>query len=160
GSALLIEFPSYAVPINAEFLFHELSVMNVPVVIAHPERNGELAHNPERLEALCAKGAVTQITAGSLLGEFGRAALAAAEEFHRRGLVHTIASDAHSLSRRPPRMAAARRWVEKRWGSAKAIELFGLNVGGGTRAGVVGPWNDWWQPRRRFPPLCRSLDLS
>src|SRR3954453_17352255 len=29
GSALLIEFPAYAVPTTAEFMFHELSVMNV-----------------------------------------------------------------------------------------------------------------------------------
>ncbi len=137
GSALLIEFPSYAVPINAEFLFHELSVMNVQVVIAHPERNGELAQNPERLARLCAKGAMTQITAGSLLGEFGRSALAATEEFYRRGLVHTIASDAHSLSKRPPRMAPARRWVEKRWGHAKAVELFETNVEAVMRAGLV-----------------------
>src|SRR6185369_16719370 len=128
GSALLIEFPAYGVPMNAEFIFHELSVMNVQAVIAHPERNGELARNPDRLASLVAKGAMTQITAGSLLGEFGRAALDAAEELHTRGLVHTIASDAHSLTRRPPRLADARRWVEKNWGRAAEIAMFETNV--------------------------------
>ncbi len=137
GSALLIEFPAYAVPTNAEFIFHELAVMNVQVVIAHPERNGELARNPERLASLVAKGALTQITAGSILGEFGRGPLAAAEEFHSRGLVHIIASDAHSLKRRPPRMGAARRWVEKHWGRAAEIAMFETNVEAVTRVGVA-----------------------
>jgi len=132
GSALLIEFPAYAVPTNAEFIFHELSVM-----IAHPERNGELARNSDRLAGLVAKGALTQITAGSLLGEFGRGPLAAAEEFHARGLVHIIASDAHSLTRRPPRLGAARRWVEKHWGRSAEIAMFETNVEAVTRAGVV-----------------------
>ena len=65
-----------------------------------------------------------QITAGSLLGDFGSDALTACEEFFRRGLVHLVASDAHSLSRRPPRLAAARRYVRRSWGRQAEIDLF------------------------------------
>jgi protein-tyrosine phosphatase len=133
GSALLIEFPSYGVASQAEWIFHELSVMGVQPVVAHPERNAELARNPERLASLVARGALTQITAASLLGEFGRGPLAAAQEFYARGLVHTVASDAHSLTGRPPRLAAARRWAERRWGTAATNEIFETNVEALTR---------------------------
>ena len=93
-------------------------------VIAHPERHQALAGSPDILEELVSRGAVAQITAGSLLGDFGIDALTACEEFFRRGLVHLVASDAHSLGRRPPRLAAARRHVRRRWGRQAEIELF------------------------------------
>lgn len=127
GSALLIEFPSYAVPPQAESVFHELSILGVTPVIAHPERNIDMAQNPDRLAKLVARGALVQITAGSLLGEFGRNALAASEAFFSKRLVHFVASDAHSLARRPPRLASARQWVAKRWGKAAEADLFDKN---------------------------------
>jgi protein-tyrosine phosphatase len=102
--------------------------MGVRPVIAHPERNAELVRNPERLVSLVARGALTQITAGALLGDFGRGPLAAAEDFFERGLVHLVASDAHSLVERPPRLAAARRWAERRWGEAATREIFETNA--------------------------------
>jgi protein-tyrosine phosphatase len=67
---------------------------------------------------------VAQVTAGSLLGEFGNLAQAAAEEFFKRGLVHVVASDAHSLEVRPPRLAAAREKVRKAWGAEAEAGLF------------------------------------
>ncbi|HXA20499.1 MAG TPA: CpsB/CapC family capsule biosynthesis tyrosine phosphatase [Thermoanaerobaculia bacterium] len=127
GTALLLEFPTYSVAPQAEWILHELSVMGVQAVIAHPERNAELARNPKRLASLVAKGAMTQITAASLLGDFGRGPLAAAEDFFARGLVHIVASDAHSIAERPPRLAAARRWAEQRWGTAATLEIFATN---------------------------------
>jgi protein-tyrosine phosphatase len=127
GSHLLIELPSYGVPSSAEFVFYELALMGVIPVIAHPERNAELMRNPDRLEALVARGARTQITAAALLGEMGRSAQAAAEDFYGRGLVHLVASDAHSLDRRPPRLAAARQWVARKWGAEAERQLFETN---------------------------------
>ena len=123
GSHLLIEFPSYGVPSSAEFVFYELALMGVTPVIAHPERNAELMRNPDRLEALVARGARTQITAAAPLGEMGRSAQAAAEDFYSRGLVHLVASDAHSIDRRPPRLAAARQWVARKWGAEAERQL-------------------------------------
>ena len=128
GSALLLEFPTHLVAPQAEWILHELSVMGVQPVIAHPERNAEFAHNPDRLASLVSRGARTQITAGSLLGDFGRGPLAAAEDFFARGLVHLVASDAHSLAERPPRLAAARRWAERKWGEVMAREIFETNA--------------------------------
>jgi protein-tyrosine phosphatase len=121
---LLVEFAPGLVPASAEPAFHELALLNVVPVVAHPERNLVFARDPERLESLVSRGAVAQVTAGSLLGEFGNLAQAAAEEFFKRGLVHVVASDAHSLEVRPPRLAAAREKVRKAWGAEAEAGLF------------------------------------
>src|SRR5258706_1911451 len=128
GACLLLEFPAHWVPPAAESLFHELSILNVTPVIAHPERNRELAANPDRLASLVERGALVQITAGSLLGDFDRASMAAANAFFEAGLVHLVASDAHSLSRRPPRLAAARQWVARYWGKVAEEAFFEVNA--------------------------------
>ena len=128
NSFLLLEFPGTLVPREAENVIHELVVMGVTPVIAHPERNLDFSRDPELLERFVRKGAVTQITASSLTGEFGRPPQAASLEFFRRGLIHMVASDAHNLTRRPPRLAAARERVLKEWGSEVEAALFDANV--------------------------------
>jgi len=124
---LLLEFPAGLVPRRTEAIFHELSLLEVTPVIAHPERSRFLAEDPSRLEDLVARGAVVQITAGSLLGDFGEGPREACEEFFRRGLVHLVASDAHSLDRRPPRLSAARDRVRRNWGAEAETGLFESN---------------------------------
>lgn len=124
---LLIEFPPARVPVNTDSIFHEFALLDVVPVIAHPERNLELATNPARLEQLLERGAIAQITAGSVVGSFGKAAFTAAHEFLRRGLVHLIASDAHSMIRRPPQLAPARDAVEQQYGRDRAVVLFETN---------------------------------
>ncbi|MGH9399594.1 MAG: CpsB/CapC family capsule biosynthesis tyrosine phosphatase, partial [Thermoanaerobaculia bacterium] len=99
----------------------------VTPVVAHPERNLVFARNPERLAELVARGALAQVTAGSLLGDFGKGPMAACEEFLRRGLVHLVASDAHSLDLRPPRLSAARDRVRRDWGREAEERLFEAN---------------------------------
>ncbi|MGH9365907.1 MAG: tyrosine-protein phosphatase, partial [Thermoanaerobaculia bacterium] len=66
---LLLEFAPGLVPASAEAAFHEFSLLNVTPVVAHPERNLVFARNPERLAELVARGALAQVTAGSLLGD-------------------------------------------------------------------------------------------
>lgn len=124
---LLVEFPAATVPRTAESVFHELKISGAVPVIAHPERNLVFARSPERLEALVRKGALVQITAGSIIGHFGRGAQKASEDFFSRGLVHVVASDAHSLLRRRPMMKAAREYVAKNWGALAEQLLFDLN---------------------------------
>jgi protein-tyrosine phosphatase len=124
---LLVELPNYAVPGPVDAVFHELAVMNVTPIVAHPERNAELVKKPERLAAMVERGAWVQITAAAILGEMGRRTQAAIQQFFELGLVHLVASDAHSLDRRPPRLAAARDWVTRNWGAASAAAIFETN---------------------------------
>ena len=127
GRYLLLEFLPGGLPASLDSVLHELSLMDVTPVVAHPERNRRFSGDPSRLERLVARGAVVQITAGSLLGDFGDHPYEACQEFFRRGLVHLIASDAHSTGRRPPRLLAARQWVRRDWGSEAEAGLFEAN---------------------------------
>lgn len=124
GTYLLIELGPGHVPPSIVSVFHELRVLGLHPIVAHPERHLVFARKPERLAALVTRGALVQITAGSLLGDFGKTAQKACEDFFRLGLVHAIASDAHSMSQRPPRMAPARKWVRKKLGADAERGLF------------------------------------
>lgn len=148
GRYLLIEFPSGEVLPGARSIFHELSVLGVTPVVAHPERNRLFAEDPRRLEDLIERGAVSQVTAGSVLGDFGAEALAASAEFLRRGLVHLIASDAHSLDSRPPRLAAARARVRSEWGAAVELGIFESNPRALLRSEPL-PWTGSGAPPSR-----------
>lgn len=114
---LLMEFPVAMIPANAEAVVHELSLIGVTPVIAHPERNLVLSSEPEKLQRLVKLGAIAQVTAGSITGDFGKQAQLATEGFFERGLVHLVASDAHSMTRRPPQLAEAREKVRATWGA-------------------------------------------
>jgi protein-tyrosine phosphatase len=136
---LLLEFPPGPISPGSAGIFHELALLDVTPVIAHPERHRVFAREPAVLEELVRRGAVVQITAGSLLGDFGDGPLDACREFLRRGLVRVVASDAHSLAHRPPRLPAARELVAKTWGPEVEQGLFEANP----RAIVAGaalPW--------------------
>jgi protein-tyrosine phosphatase len=130
---LLVEFPALRIPEQAESVLYELTVAGVRPVIAHPERNLVFAAQPEKLERFVEIGALCQVTASSITGAFGRAAQIAADEFFHRGLLHVVASDSHSVERRPPSMSKAREAVLQRWGRDAESILFDA-----TPAAIVG----------------------
>lgn len=72
------------------------------VLLAHPERAPAMRENPGRLHALVDQGALCSITAAALIGRFGDAARWFGLELLRDGLVHSIDSDAHHATQRPP----------------------------------------------------------
>ncbi|MCC5893800.1 CpsB/CapC family capsule biosynthesis tyrosine phosphatase [Exiguobacterium sp.] len=97
---VLIEFPSDSVPAYAEQLFFNLQAGGYTPIIAHPERNKELAQNPGRLLDFVASGALSQVTTGSLVGQFGKTVQQLAHVFLRNGLSQLVASDAHDVTSR------------------------------------------------------------
>lgn len=124
---LLIEFPATSLPRNVDSVIHELVIKGCVPVIAHPERNAVFANTPAVLTRLASLGALTQVTAGSILGDFGKNALKAANRFIDAGLVHVVASDAHDLQRRPPRLAAAFENLRVSYGESVAEALISKN---------------------------------
>lgn len=76
------------------------------IVLAHPERCPVFHREPELLETLVDAGALTSLTAGSLVGAFGRDVRRFALELLRGGMAHNVASDAHDELKRPPSIAA------------------------------------------------------
>jgi len=114
---VLIEMPSSIVPKDMYELVHELSVLNLKPVIAHPERNKEVAEHPERLVELIGAGAYAQVTTHSLLGGFGRGIQRTAWALCRNGLIHLVSSDAHHAERRGFRLREAYDAVSRRMGT-------------------------------------------
>ncbi len=102
GPWLLLECPFSASVVGLDTLAFELQEQGHRILLAHPERCPAFASDPELLEGLVRAGALTSITAGSLVGRFGATARRLAHELLEAELVHNVASDAHDLERRPP----------------------------------------------------------
>lgn len=109
---LLIEFPYYGWPLDLGDRLFQLRTQGMTPVLAHPERNGDVQADPERLRALVLSGAVVQVTAASVDGRLGRRARDAAVQLLELELVHLIASDAHAPSLRAIGMRAAAEAVD------------------------------------------------
>lgn len=120
---VLVELPDGLVPVGTDTLLARLVERGVQPLLAHPERNRVLAEHPDRLKPLLEAGCKVQITAASLLGEFGSRAEHASRHMVEQGWVSAVASDAHNLRSRQPRLKAAREWLLAHLGAATADEL-------------------------------------
>lgn len=120
---VLMELAANSVPPMIEQPLYRMQLDGWIPVIAHPERNIVFQQHPDRLAALIEHGARTQITTGSLTGEFGAEARASAETLLRRGLVHFVATDAHNTGKRPPRIKEALDALKSIVGDAVAEAL-------------------------------------
>ncbi|HJF68495.1 tyrosine-protein phosphatase [Staphylococcus kloosii] len=98
---LLIEFPSNEVPLYTKQLFYELQLMGFIPIIAHPERNKILANDLNMLFDLINIGALSQLTASSLLGNLGKKIQKTSLKMINYELAHFVASDAHHSVSRP-----------------------------------------------------------
>ncbi|MGG1630907.1 tyrosine-protein phosphatase [Rossellomorea sp. NRS-1567] len=113
---LFIEFPSSSVPRYAERLLYDIQVEGLTPVIVHPERNSELIERPDKLYKLVKNGAITQLTASSLVGYFGKNIQKFSEQMTQANLTHFIASDAHNIHNRTFKMEEAMDYIEKKYG--------------------------------------------
>lgn len=122
---VLLELPYSKIPKHLPDLLHELSVLQLTAIIAHPERNHEIAADPNRLAALIELGALSQLTAHSILGGAGRRLQQLSFQLCRQQLVHFVASDAHHATRRPFLLPEAYRFMERKLGAGAVEELRG-----------------------------------
>jgi protein-tyrosine phosphatase len=102
GSWLLVECPLTANVAGFEGLLGQLHARGHQILLAHPERSPALQRDPAMLRRLVDAGMLTQITAGSLVGQFGSTVRGFTFELVEAGLVHNLASDTHDARRRPP----------------------------------------------------------
>ena len=124
---VLVELAANSVPPLIEQPLYRMQLGGWVPVLAHPERNVVFQTKPDVLAELLDHGVKTQVTAGSLTGAFGPQARRAAETFLRRNLVHFIATDAHNMTRRPPRVKEAKAVLEELVGSEVADALMVRN---------------------------------
>lgn len=115
GRHLLLELP-HDIFVDALPIIDHLRELGLQTILTHPERHHYLHNRSQWARDCLERGAVLQITSGSLLGEFGGRAHEAAWRFVRAGMVGIVASDAHDTLRRPPRMT-------------ETLRLLTLNIG-------------------------------
>jgi protein-tyrosine phosphatase len=98
----LLEFPPEIVfPGSKEYILDIVADGFIPI-ICHPERNLIFQQNPLLLYQLLQVGALSQIDAGSIRGDFGITAYSTSMDLLKFNLVHVIASDCHNLEFQVP----------------------------------------------------------
>jgi protein-tyrosine phosphatase len=120
---LLVEWGIDQFPAYADQAIFDLRVQGIVPILAHAERYRAVQHNVESLASLVRRGAMVQVTAGSLTGESGAGARRAAEQILVANLGHVLATDSHSIRRRPPTLATARARAEELIGAERARAL-------------------------------------
>jgi protein-tyrosine phosphatase len=128
GRHVLLELP-HEIYLPLDALLVRLQRDGVTSVLSHPERNAGLLAERRIVESLVDQGCLMQVTAGSLLGAFGAASQAMAEWMLARGLTHFLATDAHGLRARRPRLRAAYERARELAGESVARTLCCDNPG-------------------------------
>ncbi len=116
---LLLEQPHKSI-VDMELLLTELSAMSVTAIISHPERNDYLKQHLDAVTPWLEGNAHLQITAGSMLGYFGSDTEQAAWYYVTSGMASLVATDAHDLTDRCPRMLEAFYAISERLGEKTA----------------------------------------
>lgn len=102
GPWLLLEPPFTPMAGGLDAIVLGLQRSGQKILLAHPERCPSFHRDPATLRALVRAGALTSITAGSLVGRFGGEVRRFALSMVAEELVHNVASDAHDDVQRPP----------------------------------------------------------
>ena len=117
---LLVELPDHGLPRGLTETFYELQLVGLTPILTHPERNPTLQTDMPRLMEWLRAGILVQVTADSLTGHKGKQASKMAHQLLENRWCHFLASDAHNITSRPPRMRDAREAVAKKYGPAYA----------------------------------------
>ncbi len=119
----LFEPPHHTAPPRLEEAVFNIMAAGYHPVLTHPERLHWIESHYETMTKLAHAGAWMQLTSGSVVGRFGRRAKYWSERMLDEGLVHILATDAHNMRNRAPRLAEAREAVAARLGERAATDM-------------------------------------
>lgn len=119
GRYILLELPHH-VFIDIEPLLTELASMGIQSIISHAEKIALLATHHQVLLGWLEHSAHLQITASSLVGDFGSKVQRTAWGFLTSGLARLVATDSHNMNVRRPRMKAAFGRISTKLGKSLA----------------------------------------
>lgn len=120
---VLLEPPHHVAPPRFEELVFQLLIAGYVPIITHPERLIWIEDHYEIFVQLVKAGAWMQLTAGSLVGRFGKRPRYWADKMLDERLVHVLATDAHHPRRRPPLLAEGRAAAALRVGEEEARHM-------------------------------------
>lgn len=124
---LMLEFPDDDVPHYTNQMIFELQQRGITPIIVHPERNTKIMAHPELLYQLLQKGCLSQITASSYVGTFGKKVEDFSKKLIANGQGYLFASDAHDLPGRKYEMRQAFEKLSQEYG-AKLAERYADNA--------------------------------
>jgi protein-tyrosine phosphatase len=113
---LLVEVPDYGLPRGLTEIFYQLQLAGLTPILTHPERNPTLQADQQRIVEWLKRGVLVQVTAGSVMGRMGKNAERMAHQLLANRWVHFLATDAHNITSRPPKMHEAFDLVAKKYG--------------------------------------------
>ncbi|WP_096185794.1 tyrosine-protein phosphatase [Evansella halocellulosilytica] len=113
---VLVEFPSAQVPRYAMQMLYDIQLKGLTPVIVHPERNQVFMKKPDMLYQFVKNGSLTQVTAGSIAGTFGKKIKKFSLDMIEANLTHVIASDAHNTTNRNFHLQLAYDEVQQEFG--------------------------------------------
>lgn len=120
---LLLEFPHQLIPVGSIQFINSLFKLKIRPLIAHPERNKAIMANPDKVREFTDAGCWLQLTAGSLAGRFGAQAQLTAFKLIDEGWNCLVATDAHNLNSRPPKLSEGREALRHRYGEETAHSM-------------------------------------
>jgi protein-tyrosine phosphatase len=124
---MLLEFPHTQITRGADKLVERLLKHGIRPLIAHPERNQDVIRDLSKIEPFVEMGCFLQITAGALVGRFGRAPQRRALQLLELDVFKILASDAHNLDGRRPLLREGMEAAARVIGAPAAHDLVNRN---------------------------------
>ncbi|MDX6543679.1 MAG: protein-tyrosine phosphatase [Gaiellaceae bacterium] len=129
GRHLLVELVRDTTRAAIRELCRRLGSIGFVVVLAHPERCAAVQGDAGVLDEAKAAGALVQVVAPSLAGQWGDDVWSSAWRLVEEGVANLVASDAHRASATSPQLASVAALIETRCGVERRIELTELAPG-------------------------------
>ena len=120
---VLLEPPHHTMPPRLQDHIFGLQTAGYVPVLTHPERLSWIDVHYDVIRRLVYSGILMQLTAGSLMGRFGRRPRYWAERMLGEGFCHVLATDAHNTEQRAPRMSDAWQVAARELGDEEATNL-------------------------------------
>ncbi|MBP1934972.1 tyrosine-protein phosphatase [Ammoniphilus resinae] len=114
---ILLELPHDHLPRYVDQLIFQIQLAGFVPIIPHPERNKEISADLNLLYRLVKRGAMSQLTAASVAGKFGKNLQKISLEMIKHNLVHFIATDAHNTGSRGAVLAEAYQVINQKVGT-------------------------------------------
>ena len=103
---------------------YEIKIRGYVPILAHVERYKEVQENVNIIYDCIKEGALIQVNSSSIIGKNGKEAERVNEILLNNNMIHFIATDAHSSTRRRPIIRETYDYIVRKYGEQKAEILF------------------------------------
>lgn len=124
---IILELPDLFPLTAVKRLIIDLINRGITPIISHPERVSQIQQDSSVIYELLKEGAISQVTAMSITGEFGKGVKGFVDKMLKYGMVHIIATDCHNIVSRPPILSIAVELAAQIVGGEKAQAMVTTN---------------------------------